>query len=1294
MDSERQKKVPIVARASPLPTRPSRPMEIRDVPHTSAYSAPRIITPLVRHQSQANSQPMDLASRSGAPTASPLLVSTGTDSPIPSVPGVTRIIHPNPTGKNSGLPTILLSSAPNAAVRAPIQAHVIPVSARPVSSVTIAAVHSGNVLSQGTQVSTIPVHIAQGSVASVSVSKSSQQVPKLIAANVPTIASRIASSNIGVIPQRQAVFNPVNADGTGQVSIPSSFVGVHSELIRVQPVRVPMDQVRPTKAVIIGGSSVLPISRSPAVTVASGRSIVRTGNQTVTIFSTGAERGNQQPRPSTPLGIAVLPSSAASSVKLATFPSTNTQGTSTQVVSSQMQFPLSNARVNVPGLRTVPIIERPVVASNCGSSTSPTRFSRVPSKLMPKSEGDMQGIRTLQLGSVGGNIPKSALSLSVRPPSPWNGDSNSSSTLSATSSPGEEFHYLKKEADDPMTDHEKKPALPVVPPPSFLNKISPLVKTEEKVKSEVTSEFDRKEGSVKVSSHQSPELDLKPDVSSEEKPLFPGKRKKQKNQSDDNEKPPPDVGGRKLRIKRTPLLTQALVPKKRIKRETDFLAVNLGMDNERNRKPSILGSYKCRWNPRHNHFPSGNFKVKYSRIPSAVELASQKFVARKSEGYRFVMKDELVCQMNVDDSDMERDLVSLMEDAMAWAPSFSSAQMHLLKELFLSNIQRVKETQEQNRESQAYMAGIIDHKNTIQYSEFLLSLNLINKIKMALQQYRKQVEDLLNQKSPLTDTLALVEKKTGVPKLYIAGGLTLFTTLWLVYGFAAQLLCNAIGFVYPAYTSMKALESRSTDDDTKWLTYWVVFAVFSILEFFSDILLSWFPVYWLVKCAFLIWCFAPLPMNGSIVIYHKIIRPVFLKHGHVIDSNIEKIKDLAKGHGDKSEMSALETVDICGSSEAGKNARAAFYKWLNKPMRIVLSDNRVIIGIFLCTDQQANVILGSSREYLSAESEQDGDEPRNLGLAMVPGRHIGSIHVDYMIRTSFIGIMPCYLKHFVAVPTRCLENVQRGADIFKLLDAELPPNMYYVTYKTRYLLPEDIIEDGSFLQIRMRLRGGKGGFGSMLRAIGAQIEKTTNKEACRDLSGRRLRDINEERRLKEWLAKQAEREEKVAANKKSRLQKLVAEPKHDFHDPAYEKARAAIPERVHDSVEKAFAGNKRKMTDEFKVENQTVAKRTSKGFLFDPLGLDSEGDGDEDSEAEDSDGEADDQEVQVSGMNYETMVSTILREATCATDLEDLGVDYLQMLLDRREIACSVRNDVKAMASALFKSLADEDDSK
>lgn len=53
--------------------------------------------------------------------------------------------------------------------------------------------------------------------------------------------------------------------------------------------------------------------------------------------------------------------------------------------------------------------------------------------------------------------------------------------------------------------------------------------------------------------------------------------------------------------------------------------------------------------------------------------------------------------------------------------------------------------------------------------------------------------------------------------------------------------------MYPAYCSMKAIETKEKDDDTKWLTYWVVFAFFIIVETFSDFIVGWFPVYWLAK---------------------------------------------------------------------------------------------------------------------------------------------------------------------------------------------------------------------------------------------------------------------------------------------------------------------------------------------------------------------------------------------------------------------------------------------------------------
>ena len=54
-------------------------------------------------------------------------------------------------------------------------------------------------------------------------------------------------------------------------------------------------------------------------------------------------------------------------------------------------------------------------------------------------------------------------------------------------------------------------------------------------------------------------------------------------------------------------------------------------------------------------------------------------------------------------------------------------------------------------------------------------------------------------------------------------------------------------------------------------------------------------------------------------------------------------------------------------------------------------------------------------------------------------------------------------------------------------------------------------EGPAIFNMSLRLLGGKGGFGSMLRAQGGRMnaQKTTNFEACRDLQGRRIRTVNE-----------------------------------------------------------------------------------------------------------------------------------------------------------------------------------------
>lgn len=74
--------------------------------------------------------------------------------------------------------------------------------------------------------------------------------------------------------------------------------------------------------------------------------------------------------------------------------------------------------------------------------------------------------------------------------------------------------------------------------------------------------------------------------------------------------------------------------------------------------------------------------------------------------------------------------------------------------------------------------------------------------------------------------------------------------------------------------------------------------------------------------------------------------------------------------------------------------RAKLESWLYRTLRIQLTDGRILIGNFLCTDSDANVILG-----MCMEDTEKGGEERILGLVMVPGRHIVKMEMEGQPKT-------------------------------------------------------------------------------------------------------------------------------------------------------------------------------------------------------------------------------------------------------------------------------------------------------
>lgn len=90
--------------------------------------------------------------------------------------------------------------------------------------------------------------------------------------------------------------------------------------------------------------------------------------------------------------------------------------------------------------------------------------------------------------------------------------------------------------------------------------------------------------------------------------------------------------------------------------------------------------------------------------------------------------------------------------------------------------------------------------------------------------------------------------------------------------------------------------------------------------------------------------------------------------------------------------------------------------------------------------------------------------------------------------------------------------------------------------------------DDSILSIRLsrRLCGGKGGFGSQLRAAGGRMSSRKNRNSNtnpngsnRNLDGRRLRTVDEAKRLADYLAIKPEMERKEKEERKKRWQEVV-----------------------------------------------------------------------------------------------------------------------------------------------------------
>ncbi|KAL0739530.1 hypothetical protein Bca4012_015740 [Brassica carinata] len=115
--------------------------------------------------------------------------------------------------------------------------------------------------------------------------------------------------------------------------------------------------------------------------------------------------------------------------------------------------------------------------------------------------------------------------------------------------------------------------------------------------------------------------------------------------------------------------------------------------------------------------------------------------------------------------------------------------------------------------------------------------------------------------------------------------------------------CCSVGIGLPVYSTFKAIENRDQNEQHKWLVYWAAYGSFSLVEVFTDKLISWFPLYYHVKFAFLVWLQLPT-VDVKVIRSHqgeiRFVRSMFVK---LLGSSVNEVASPSQRQGEISNTS-------------------------------------------------------------------------------------------------------------------------------------------------------------------------------------------------------------------------------------------------------------------------------------------------------------------------------------------------------------------------------------------------------
>lgn len=139
--------------------------------------------------------------------------------------------------------------------------------------------------------------------------------------------------------------------------------------------------------------------------------------------------------------------------------------------------------------------------------------------------------------------------------------------------------------------------------------------------------------------------------------------------------------------------------------------------------------------------------------------------------------------------------------------------------------------------------------------------------------------------------------------------------------YSGHILSLTLGSAYPVYRSFKSLQPSDAPAE-QWLPYWILFAIFSSIEFVLDFVFAfWLPFYYELKVMLVLYL-QPVYFDGAAKLYTKYLEPLLVANAPYIDEKVGFVAERAKNFSAEDLQKLVDFVTNKGGAAMKAKAEA------------------------------------------------------------------------------------------------------------------------------------------------------------------------------------------------------------------------------------------------------------------------------------------------------------------------------------------------------------------------------------